>query len=75
MSKTRMYISAAIMIDDAIPTVDSVHAVSPPAEEFTTDASIPARGTKNGIRMKLEYAPIAGYFSKTRDSRAYHAAR
>jgi hypothetical protein len=75
MSNTRMYIRAKPMITDAIPTVDSVHAVRPPVDEFTTDANIPASGTRKGIRMKLEYAPIAGYFSNTRDSKANHAAR
>jgi hypothetical protein len=75
ISNTRTYIRANPMIDDAIPTVDSVHAVRPPADGFTTDANIPASGTRYGIIRKLEYVPIAGYFSNTRDSKANHAAR
>jgi hypothetical protein len=49
-----MYTSAAIMIDEAIPTTLRVQAVSPPVDELTTDANIPATGTRNGIRMKVE---------------------
>jgi hypothetical protein len=63
------------MIEEAIPTTLRVHAVSPPVDEFTTEANIPATGTRNGIMINVEYAPIAGNFSKNSDSRAYHAAR
>jgi len=63
------------MTDEAIPTTLRVHAVRPPADGFTTEANMPARGIRNGIIIKLEYAPIAGYFSNNKDSRAYHAAR
>jgi len=63
------------MTDEAIPTTLSVHAVRPPADGLTIEANMPAIGTRNGIIIKLEYAPIAGYFSNNKDSRAYHAAR
>jgi len=53
-SKTMMYIRAAIMIEEAMPTTLIVHAVRPPADGFTTEANIPAIGTRNGIIIKLE---------------------